>query len=817
MAPPVVALEHLGPRALLEMYESNTPRRTSEMFQRIGPGPDPGPRHISTRRTSLSDQPPSSTPTTPRRGSLTTPRPGSAKDDVAARHASILGHGGDVFKGFEDLQKEHQEFTKFEKGVAYQLQTNIPVGKFFDGKGVLARKAPPSWAVVASSHGQPLSKTRHTEEHHGSLSTRQQLMNTQFTLEQAKKKVEEQIVSSLLVHQAESQESADAQHLRHLKLLFHPLRRLPENRMFKVRLRTTYIDEDNDVNVGAEDPTRQESLDEVISKGVNNSFNLHTRGRRNSSSNPVRRGTLVSNSKGSGGAMTNEQRAMLLAVFKRYILRVSSSDARSALMKRCTWFRFLAHCQLIGPHDSWDVEKPEEMRITFVSAAKIFSIFAEAANIPPALTFSGWVNAAQAVLRSQGHYQTSSEVVNALFDILLPRAQLMFGITPEDARRQALQISKKEGRKQSMSSGSRGTITHIVGQKSRNDAPRSTTSRAMSFMSGSGSIFAADETVEEEKGPDDDKVPLPWQKILAEEEMCEPECLQLLHEYIYLLKALFKYYRAKDVADRGESPSNSRSASQQSSRRPSEQKSERPVPAMLTLPDGGVVEDAEKGAETEERNFGELFRNLSGTPTELNRDPPSPVPEHHTTSSRKEITPEGMKRMLIELRFYPDFVQNFALARHIFFTQVRHNCDNLGFSAFVECLCRIAFVYLAAYGNSQQQAAPAKHKALWLLCQLEARLPEELKIKKTDSRAMSALDDRFESLWERNVDFDLSQCPTDQLVLAQTMMDKPIERAATSQLRNRSNSCASSTITDQVERLLSQVGESPSAQTGRSP
>lgn len=36
---------------------------------------------------------------------------------------------------------------------------------------------------------------------------------------------------------------------------------------------------------------------------------------------------------------------------------------------------------------------------------------------------------------------------------------------------------------------------------------------------------------------DDGKLPLVWQINLAEQQLCEPERLQLIHEYIGLLKA----------------------------------------------------------------------------------------------------------------------------------------------------------------------------------------------------------------------------------------------------------------------------------------
>lgn len=45
---------------------------------------------------------------------------------------------------------------------------------------------------------------------------------------------------------------------------------------------------------------------------------------------------------------------------------------------------------------------------------------------------------------------------------------------------------------------------------------------------------------------DDGKLPLVWQLNLAEQQICEPECLQLLHEYSKLLEILFHHYADED-------------------------------------------------------------------------------------------------------------------------------------------------------------------------------------------------------------------------------------------------------------------------------
>lgn len=71
--------------------------------------------------------------------------------------------------------------------------------------------------------------------------------------------------------------------------------------------------------------------------------------------------------------------------------------------------------------------------------------------------------------------------------------------------------------------------------------------RAQSFFSNAGSVFSnlSTDEVETNTWSDYGKTPLVWQVNQAEEQMCEPECLQLLHEYRVHLEVLFVTYAAK--------------------------------------------------------------------------------------------------------------------------------------------------------------------------------------------------------------------------------------------------------------------------------
>lgn len=268
--------------------------------------------------------------------------------------------------------------------------------------------------------------------------------------------------------------------------------------------------------------------------------------------------------KGTGSAMTNEQRALLHLIFRKSIMKVTAKGGRATLMYRWTWFRFLIHCQLIGTDDSWDMKTPSETKVPWSLAVKIFKLFQEPNSQPPALSFSGWANALQAAIRAKGLYTTAPEVIEAVFSTFIPRAQMQMGITDQEASKEgdrshsissrqnsrtssrAMSRSFSRGQSRSMSrslsrSQSRGMSRSM--SRSMSKVGRSS-SRALSVFSTGGSTCGEDS--DDETMTDDGKLPLVWQLNLAEQQICEPECLQLLHEYSKLLEILFHHYADED-------------------------------------------------------------------------------------------------------------------------------------------------------------------------------------------------------------------------------------------------------------------------------
>lgn len=69
-------------------------------------------------------------------------------------------------------------------------------------------------------------------------------------------------------------------------------------------------------------------------------------------------------------------------------------------------------------------------------------------------------------------------------------------------------------------------------------------SRSMSFFSEGGSSVFGDDNQSEagDTGPFANMIPLTYQVQLAEEQMCEPECIEMLHHYQKPLSRLFHHY-----------------------------------------------------------------------------------------------------------------------------------------------------------------------------------------------------------------------------------------------------------------------------------
>lgn len=562
----------------------------------------------------------------------------------------------------------------------YEENTPQRIETFFDATGMLLRHSPQNWAL-ATCLGSTLSKSKHVEMGHCSLSTRQQLKNTLRTLEIAKTRVEEQIKDSVEQQQDYLAVAGDAQRHRYLSLIFHPLREPPTDVKFQ-----ELLDDPPPTSTLEEDLERERELYKnkkgkiSFKKGYNKAVVNVLPGSAQGKSAGNRPAAAAS----TGGAMSNQQRATLLTVFQRYVFRVSG-PVKSSLMQRSTWFRFLLHAELLGARGVLvDEEGEYKPTITFETAAKIFLKYAEANSSPPVLTFSGWASATQYILKGPKFFDSQAEVVKGLFELVLPRTFMRVGLRPEDL------LNTSPTRRMSFVAGVGRATTNVSRTMSLALANLETSSVGGSVLEGS---------------VEDDRQPLPFQVTLAEEQMCEPEPLQLLHEFRPHLQLLFAHYSGCDVK-------------------------------MV---------------------------------------------------SKSTMDHDAFKRMMDDIRFFPDFVQTYGLQRNLEISQSRceDDEDGLTFSAFVECLVRICFLYLGTYGNSAQQAASSRLKCLWMLAQLHARLPRELlaafgkksgsepptpSASKVQGAIRSSASFRLrDELWHTRAKFDLSAHRLQELILWQTL------------------------------------------------
>lgn len=183
------------------------------------------------------------------------------------------------------------------------------------------------------------------------------------------------------------------------------------------------------------------------------------------------------------------QRITLQTYFERYTLRVSSSNVDK--MYRSTWFRLLGDMKLLGP-DS----------ITFSRAKDVFHMFSEfQGGSVPILTFANWLNALQYVLKVPRLYPTQVQLCEALFEKLLKLCEHRL---PDPSISQSFKESAKK------SSPKKG----VVGRQA---------------------------TKKKEENNNDG-----WCLALAEEQICEPEVVEMVEEFRGLFKAIYDAYAVEE-------------------------------------------------------------------------------------------------------------------------------------------------------------------------------------------------------------------------------------------------------------------------------
>lgn len=343
--------------------------------------------------------------------------------------------------------------------------------------------------------------------------------------------------------------------------------------------------------------------------------------------------------------------------------------------------------------------------ISLTEAAVVFGIYQEVSpSGAPALAFASWVNAVQHILRGPTFYRSHKDVIANLFGVFLKRCQKTIGFLNTMPKRMGSRTSSildttstdgssvagKSYRKQS---------SRLAKQGSRKNSQCSAFSVASSTVSGAGrgqlDLYDVAALMGRNKIDAKDKANvgiLGWQADRAEEEMCEPEVILLLHEYEAPLREIFMLY----AKSRGE-PTMSSCFQTQDEVKYSSNRSVTSSPSLTA--------DCS------------ISRQISGAST----DGLSECDSEDDDGVNAKMHPDAFLHFIREFGFFPKVVQHHSVQQHLEISLTRRNAKRLTYGAFIECLLRISFVFLSIYGNSIQQAACAKAKCIWLLTFLRSR------------------------------------------------------------------------------------------------
>jgi hypothetical protein len=323
------------------------------------------------------------------------------------------------------------------------------------------------------------------------------------------------------------------------------------------------------------------------------------------------------------------------------------------------------------------------------SEANIFGV--------PTLTFANWVQAIQHILRGPNFYRTAKEMNLNLFGVCMKRCENVLGIVKESSTPRNSSLASV---RQARGGGDSRKGWSVVGRSLDLDMPA---------------------IVVHENPPG----VLGWQSYLAEEQMCEPEVLLMLHEYEAPLRALFEYYasqrKKREKEDSETIPDRRKSYNRTISKR---------------FVEVGDIEDhtyMEKVDELHSDDLQDVDEDTHEAKMRMDEHTPSfsTLPGKSqfvqaTESPKREtlMDPKDFRFMAHDFGFFPNLVQLHSIKQHVDMSLTRRNASQLTYEAFIECLLRITFVYLSIYGNNIQQASFSKAKCMWLLTLLRVRCNE---------------------------------------------------------------------------------------------
>lgn len=469
--------------------------------------------------------------------------------------------------------------------------------------------------------------------------------------------------------------------------------------------------------------------------------------------------------------------------------------------------------------DGLDVDR--KGGVSWSHASSVFGIYAEACQVgigAPTLTFSSWVNAVQHILRGPTFYRTQKEVISNLFGVCLQRceARLSGGSSgaislagawlgccaDKKSIRQSEEGERRFGPGRTPAAAVAPSMREslrkaVAGRSSRNTG--SVFKRSSLWKSAEPSSNP-DEPVSQESAGQmrEDVGVLGWQSDLAEEQMCEPEVLQMLHEFEGPLQQLFMHYALKDlhakdeqkgtsaggnpsppIAEKKDDGKRRKTIPPKHGRRRSSRKASKPrhssIPAGFS-PHTVVAVEADAAAFNEaeasdQDSDGSTFWSESLQDSDEEMDSTEFADEIQELGSsggtqngkrRKSsiesmaMEPENFHYLLHEFGFMPTVVQIHSARQHVEISLTRRNTLLISFECFVEILCRIAFVYMSNFGNSVQQGSPSKAKIVWLITLLRARC--------RDLKLPQGLADLKGPTWTKKKSFNLDGAELESLV-----------------------------------------------------
>merc|ERR1712232_1096496 len=138
-------------------------------------------------------------------------------------------------------------------------------------------------------------------------------------------------------------------------------------------------------------------------------------------------------------------------------------------------------------------------------------------------------------------------------------------------------------------------------------------------------------------------------------------------------------------------------------------------------------------------------------------------------TKRKRLSRENFENMLRALRIFPEFVQTHSMQQHVELSLSRRGISELTYAAFVECLCRIAFIYLLTFGNGVQQVAPSECKAMWLLTMLRVRCRDHGKETNLTEELAGASNGNGGTLWSKRKALNVEKLKLENLIFWRTL------------------------------------------------